>query len=167
MLGRRPRSRLDLLKPDLSTWIETKQAKQRLTSDSRTVPNYELGDAVYARNFGYGSRWIPGLLVENTGPLSFKIESEGGTIWCRHVDHIRRRLADVEPIINRDLQVEPPVPTESSTSTETQNPTVLEAEPLTSTEAHSATGPVESSISTSRRYPSRDRKPPNRYTYTS
>ena len=175
LLGRRPLSCLDLLKPDLSTRIETKQAKQRLTSNSRTVPNYELGDAVYARNFGYGSRWIPGLLVENTGPLSFKMECEGGRIWCRHVDHIRRCLdvvPDIEPIIDRDLQVEPPVPTESSTSTETQNPTVqnptvLEAEPLTSTEAHSSTGPVESSISTSHRYPSRDRKPPDRYTYTS
>ena len=123
LLGRRPRSRLDLLKPDLFTRIETKQAKQRLTSNSRTVPDYKLGDAVYARNFGYGSRWIPGLLVEITGPLSFKIECEGGRIWCRHVDHIRGRLdvvPDVEPIINRDLQVEPPVPTESSTSTETQ-----------------------------------------------
>ena len=28
--------------------------------------------------------------------LSFKIECEGGRIWCRHVDHIRRRL-DVVP----------------------------------------------------------------------
>ena len=91
------------------------------------------------------------------------------------MDHIRRRLdvvPDVEAIkpdveaINRDLQVEPPVPTESSTSTETVLPTVLEAgpTPLTSTEAHSATDSVEAP---SRRYPSRDRKPPDRYTYTS
>ena len=79
LLGRRPQSRLDLLKADLSIRIETKQAKQCLTSNSRTVPNYKLGDAMYVRNFGYSSRWIPG--VENTGPLSFKIECEGGRIF--------------------------------------------------------------------------------------
>ena len=85
--------------------------------------------------------------------------------------HIKRRLDVVPDVerINRDLQLELFLPTESSTSTETQNPTVLEAEPtpLTSTEAHSATDLVEAPISTSFRYPSRDRKPPDRYTYTS
>ena len=45
--------------------------------------------------------------------------------------HIRRRLDVVPEVerINRDLQLELFLPTESSTSTETQNPTVLEAEP--------------------------------------
>ena len=46
----------DGIKHTTSTWIETKQAKQCLTPNSRTVPNYKLGDA---RNFGCGSRWIP------------------------------------------------------------------------------------------------------------
>ena len=43
------------------------------------------------RNLRPGPTWIPGTIVEQSGPLSYIVSVLEGTHWKRHVDHLRLR----------------------------------------------------------------------------
>ena len=64
LLGRRLRSRLDLLKPDLAKRVEREQERQKEAHDRHSQDrSLVVGDAVYVRNFGrglpYRTGWSP------------------------------------------------------------------------------------------------------------
>lgn len=65
---------------------------------------------VYVRNFGQGELWVPGVISEVTGPVSYTIELTDGSgrTVRRHQDHVRRRH-DVlaEPLLVPEQVVEP------------------------------------------------------------
>ena len=71
LLHYQPRTRLDLLFPQVADRVENQQSRQKNSHD-RTAQqrNFMQGQAVYARNFREGERWIPGHIVEVTGPVS-------------------------------------------------------------------------------------------------
>ena len=48
----------------------------------------EIGVSVMAQNFGSGSKWLPRIIQQKQGPLSYVIEMETEMLWKRHVDHI-------------------------------------------------------------------------------
>jgi len=85
-----PRTRLDLRFPQIADHVENQQSQQRKSND-RTAQrhNFTQGQAVYARNFREGERWLPGHIVEDTGPVSYNIEFEDGRYWKQQQDHIR------------------------------------------------------------------------------
>jgi len=93
LMGRRLRSRLDLLFPDVSQKVESQQLKQKQLHDtSKPVRTFTVGDLVYAEDFSPSpTKWLPGKVTKVTGPLSYCIELLDGSIVCRHVDHVRRR----------------------------------------------------------------------------
>ena len=92
-MGRRPRSLLDNLIPDLSQKVEYRKVKQKLSHDlSKSVRNFEVGDSVFAENFtGKSPKWISCKIAEVAGPLLYVVELTDGRIMHRHVDSIRRR----------------------------------------------------------------------------
>ena len=115
--------------------------------------------------------WLPGHIVESSGPVSFKIQSKDGrTISC-HQDHLRKRFTeDPEqsdiPLSEDDMDI---VIGASGTTTTTsaapteQDRTLVVQETLPTAEQDSGTvTPLPESAMT-RRYPSRVRKPPERY----
>ena len=70
--GRRPRSRLDLLKPHTAERVEKKQSQQKEQHDSRSKERkLEVGTNVFVRNYHQGDRWLPGVIEQKTGPVSF------------------------------------------------------------------------------------------------
>ena len=93
LMGRRLRSRLDLLHPDLPGKVEGKQWKQKLSHDtSRTDRKFQEGDEVYAEDFSASNeKWIPGVIQKVTGPLSYHIQLSDGRVIRRHVDSVRSR----------------------------------------------------------------------------
>ena len=93
MFGRRIRSALDLLKPDLHSRVENQQDRMKKNHDQRSKERvFKEGDPVLARNFGMGEKWIPGEVTAVTGPVSSQVRLEGSDRqWRRHVDHIRPR----------------------------------------------------------------------------
>ena len=98
MFGRRIRTRLDLLKPDLSRTVRARQEHQKKTHDAHARPrDLAIGATVYAKNFGQGPPWLPGVIKDLTGPVSYTIEVEDGRIFWRHVDHVRVRVAQEKP----------------------------------------------------------------------
>ena len=94
LMGRRLRSKLDLLYPELSDRMEQKQMRQKHCHDSgKPARNFTTGDLVYAQNFtNTGPKWLPGVVVAVTGPLSYQVELQSGSTVRRHVDNLRTRV---------------------------------------------------------------------------
>ena len=42
-----------------------------------------------ARNFRPGREYLPGVVVQRLGPLTFLVEVKDGLLWRRHVDHLK------------------------------------------------------------------------------
>ncbi len=82
-MGRRLRSRLDLLFPVVHDKVESSQRRQKNNHDnSRPIRSFKVGDLVYAEDFRvFKSKWMKGIVVKVTGPLSYLIELlTGGTV---------------------------------------------------------------------------------------
>ena len=90
MMGKRSRSHLDLLQPQVGMRVRKSQDRQKQSHDQHAKErNLSAGERVYAENFGKGARWLPGILKEANGPVSFTVELEDGHIIRRHSDHLR------------------------------------------------------------------------------
>ena len=146
LLGRQPRTRLDLLKPNTAERVEAKQQAQQ-DSHNKLAKERSLlvGDKVYVKNFGQGQRWLPGVILEVTGPVSFLVRLVDERIVRRHLDHIRSRkndLIDVEQPAWQEptyLDLEPP---------EVQQTTLSEAVVPVGVEQPGAQSMTESSLVT-------------------
>lgn len=66
---------------------------------------FQLGNLVYVENFTTSPpKWIPGKVVKVTGPLSYQVELESGTVVRRHVDSVRSRSA-VSPAVGTTTEL--------------------------------------------------------------
>ena len=91
MFGRKIRTKLDLLKLDLAATVHKKQAVQKTAHDTHSVNRaFEEGTLVYVRNFNGSPKWLPGVIVKRTGPVSYLVQLENTQVHC-HQDHIRIR----------------------------------------------------------------------------
>ncbi|KAK3748327.1 hypothetical protein QZH41_005512, partial [Actinostola sp. cb2023] len=92
LMGRKLRCRLDLLHPNLQGKIHVKQMKMKQLHDQHAkLREFSTGDPVYMKNFGPGPHWIPAVVQEVTGPLSYTVLLGDGRIQRRHVDHLRAK----------------------------------------------------------------------------
>ncbi|CAI5670816.1 unnamed protein product [Oreochromis niloticus] len=84
--------------PHMETDIEekkvtAKQDSQRPYHDRHPKERmFVIGDTVYTRNYGGGPKWIPGLIQEMTGPVSYLVMLGNGTGVRRHVDQLFAHL---------------------------------------------------------------------------
>ena len=140
LLGRRPRCRLDLVKPNILHRVESKQLSQKLNHDTTAnVRSFQIDDPVLVKNFNStGKKWLRGHIIKSVGPLSYLIKLNDGRIFRRHVDHLRKCF------ISQD-----------------QNPVVSDSIPDFSDV--SFPDQVTQNDTDQRRYPQRDRHPPDRY----
>ena len=80
MIGKRLRSHLDLLQPQVGMRIRKSQDRQKESHDQHAKErNLSAGKRVYAEDFGKGARWLPGILKEANGPVS-TVELQDGRI---------------------------------------------------------------------------------------
>ena len=89
LLGRRPRSVLDLLHPDTATQVHKSQTRQKLNHDRHVRERtFTVGDQVYVHDISgkQSSKWLSGTITQLLGPRSFQVELSNGKL---HVDHIR------------------------------------------------------------------------------
>lgn len=92
LLGRRPKSHLDLLRPDVGARVRQSQARQKIRRAQRARDRVcKPHDKVFARNFGMGPTWLPGVVCRQTGPVSFLVDLLDGRQVRRHQDHLRVR----------------------------------------------------------------------------
>ena len=91
LFGRRLRTALDIIKPSLSNNMEKNRNDMICRAQNRRMREFSNGQEVFIRNFGVGSRWISGVIVNSSGPLTWLIKLEDGKTVIRHADHIRNR----------------------------------------------------------------------------
>ena len=46
---------------------------------------------MFVINFGIKTKWLNDIIVEQTGPVSFRVRLEEWRVVRRHVHHVRRR----------------------------------------------------------------------------
>jgi hypothetical protein len=90
MFGRTLRTRMDLMKPNLGSHVQSQQEKQitRHNQHSR-VRELDIGDRIFMRNFGTGKPWLAGKIVQRRGPLSYLVRLVDERYFPRHLDHLR------------------------------------------------------------------------------
>jgi len=100
-LKRALRTRMNLLKPDGTARVAEKQAMQKKHHDRQAAQRercYQAGDAVMARNYRHGPKWLPGTVAEVKGPLSYIIQLKSGLIWRRHINQLRDGIRKQGPM---------------------------------------------------------------------
>ena len=90
LFGRKLKTRLDLLHPDLQSKVKSNIARQKEAHDRNTkLRQMEIGNRVYVRSFKKGPYWVEGEIYKELGPLSYLVKLTNGNILKRHVDHLR------------------------------------------------------------------------------
>jgi transposase InsO family protein len=145
LMKRQLRTRLDLMRPDVGKTVERAQKRQqRAYRTSHQSKEFEEGDNVWARNYREGDKWVPASVVRRLGKLTYKVRVNGSLVWKRHVDQLKPR-SEEDPFVtnygNHQRQAE-------------ENGRAEQARELVEDQQ-----PVEAE----RRYPLRDRKPPERF----
>ena len=80
---------MDLLKPNCEERVTIHQDAQTRHHNQHAKPHMlEVSQTDIARNLGSRSKWMPGVLKQIRGPLSYVIEMDNGVQWKWHMDHI-------------------------------------------------------------------------------
>ena len=86
-MKRKLHTQLDRLYPNVVDRVRSKQAKQKAAhyyhAKERTL---DEGQAVYVKDFRYKKTWMPGTVVDKTGPVSDRIQLDDGSVIRRHQD---------------------------------------------------------------------------------
>ena len=101
MFGRRLRSALTLVRPDLG-----QQVRRSHATDTRKVWVFKPGDPVLTKNFGKGDSWLTGVVYEVLGATNYWVLLEDGRKVHRHVDQLRRYNRSDDPGMGNDDWVE-------------------------------------------------------------
>ena len=89
LLGRRPRTRLDLVKPHTAECVEKKQRQQKSKHDATArAQTFRMGDHVWFKNFRSGEQWIPDSITGKVGNVTFSVQLNDGRIWRSHQDNL-------------------------------------------------------------------------------
>ena len=154
LMGRRLRSRLDLLKPSVEQRVEEKQRQQQADHDKHCrMRSFSEGEKVFVKNNRSREKWLSGHILKSSGPVSFKVQLQNGKMIRCHQDQLRSRFTenpqqkDIPLFEDDDVNIIPSSPNSA--------PVVLEP-PSTESAPQPATGGAN-------RYPSRIRRPPERF----
>jgi len=93
LMGRRLRTKHDLLMPSVKGNVERHQQLVIDRTAQRNVRSFAEGDCVRVRNFGIGGKWKYGVITEVLGSRHYNIDVDGN-IWKRHVDQIIRSSSE-------------------------------------------------------------------------
>ena len=182
LLGRRPRTRLDLIKPNTADRVERKQLEQKARYDrSAKYRVFKVGDCVFVKNYGRDrQQWLQGTITKVTGPVSFVVKLQKGGYRRCHQDQLRASsiITDEDSVstgnpVNEDLAMPLPTSTEESvpsTNNSDQNdqddvptnPSISNGLTHQDTTITPPDTPIPRASNT-RTYPTRNRYPPSRY----
>ena len=157
LLKRNLRTRFDLLNPSCEQRVFDKQSLQKSQHDRHAKErDFDIGERVMVRNLRPGPKWIVGIVKQKSGPHSYVVETEDKKMWKRHVDHLKA-LGDAAATTSNDGELEIdtyvhfPTPTDNAESAESEDGEAVDSPEQNVNEAPTAP-----------RYPTRNRKAPER-----
>lgn len=87
---------MDWIIPQKTTVKERMRKHQEIQKkyhdNSRSIREFREGELVWAKNFYTGPRWKKGVVKRWTGPVSYEIKLESGTVVRRHGDHVKKQM---------------------------------------------------------------------------
>lgn len=60
---------------------------------------YKVNDEVMCRNYGYGGKWIPGIITQVLSPMTYMINVGQMGLMKRHINQIIDRIKDKEMLV--------------------------------------------------------------------
>ena len=103
------------------------------------------------RNLRPGEKWVPGTIIERTGPLSYLVQVTGGQTWKCHIDHLK--------------QMDDSPQQEQTTETASNDKETTIRFPSQTASNSGSVKVTESTPTTTHRYLQRVRVPPDRLSY--
>ncbi|KAM7288053.1 uncharacterized protein ISCGN_031742 [Ixodes scapularis] len=170
LLGRRLTTRLDRLRPSAEETVHRKQDVLQVKHSGKHR-HFVPGDKVYVKNFRPGERWLHGVVMARSGPVSYRLRvttPRGTFVWRRHQDHLRLRESSTPEEEEGGLlipSVLPSSPTPGQGGLGNELPPVgspvVEGQDMRSTPVSGRSPAQPQEIQ--RRYPERQRRAPNRF----
>lgn len=171
--GRKLRSLLDLVRPNVEEKVSVSQQQQRKDFDKRTRDrHFTAKQKVWVQTFSKNEpKWTLGTIVKAVGPVSYQISVINKTIK-RHVDHIMDASVVQQPEEEREMEIPPafvhfPVIPQAQQQSAQSSParssprTSPSSGSNTSSSSQSTPSPSHSSSSSSSRHePDSDYEPP-------
>ncbi|XP_016303649.1 uncharacterized protein K02A2.6-like [Sinocyclocheilus anshuiensis] len=168
-LGRQLRTRLDALKPSVTAAVRLSQTSQVLWRAGRSKQRqFGVGDVVLACDYRGRERWTSGMVMAQSGPVSYTVDVGASEEWRCHADQllsIPNQTAETqltELPDNKNVSV----PVQTSVNATSSAPPTKEQDVNgdTLTESQTKHGKLDIPPAQVRRYPARVIKPPNRLT---
>ena len=92
LMGRQLKSVISLLKPHWNRRLHSHHEKSIKQSGAKVVRNLCIGEPVWVRNYGAGAKWVQGVTVKQTGPVSYHVQTDSHGLLRKHVDQIQTRM---------------------------------------------------------------------------
>lgn len=87
-IGRKFRTKMDLLKPSLRSSIEKKQLSQQRCFRGNRKAEFEKNDIVMAKDT-INNSWRKSSVIDRISPVTYVVNTSDGKVWKRHTDQIR------------------------------------------------------------------------------
>ena len=87
LMGRKLRTRLDLIFPSVTRKVEEKQESMEKRSGPRGCRVLQVGDSVLVRNYR-GKKWLQGKVKKVLGERHYLVRVPYGYVWKRHIDQL-------------------------------------------------------------------------------
>ena len=150
-------TRLHLLRPSLRNKVVAKQSAQKERHDSCSRNReFDIGETVLARKLREGPKWVTGTITERTGPIPYRVQVND-QIWRRHTDQLLSSESTIPETVPEVPETLPSVELEVSAPEKVPTPDSRPTD--VSTESHES---PPTSPTSPKRYPKRNRKPPDR-----
>ena len=163
-MGRNRRSRLDILKPNIRNHVSSKQVDQATSHNAASVTReFHIGQTVSVRDYRGKQKWIPGIIHARSGPLSYQVCVGPNMIWRRHADQLIDSDTGKPPDLNKPPDVVPEIPLPDPVVPASPSAHAKPEQAVPSQTPTRVEPPIQPSPPVvERRYPSRNRKPPDR-----
>ena len=150
--------------PSVSRRVQQSQSQQMTHDFHASDREIVEGDRVYARNFAprAAAKWLPGEVVQKSGPLSCQVQLQDRTVWKRHQDHVRKRFTEQSEEVTTPLDTEP----QEESWELTPNLSETSPEDREISEQRLEETPARQTEQTERCYPKRVHRAPERYSDT-
>lgn len=183
-LGRPLRMRIDLIRPSLDDHVRHNQFHNMLNGQNHRLREFSVGQDVAVRDYRGQNKWINATVVKRMGPLTYEVKTtQTAAVWRRHVDQMRAAIHAAEqptaaadatlaveyrstttPIVAATAAAaaaESSIPVPQAPSIELRENTA-ERNVDNGSDSNSMLVTPPSHSAPERRYPCRDRRPPDR-----
>ena len=77
-----PRSRIDLITLNLQTKVGKRQETKKVQFDKGSPEReFKAQEKVWIRNYNGEKKWISGIVIKKTGPVSYQLTVEHDHLW--------------------------------------------------------------------------------------